>query len=91
MSDCEEVEGEWRKREWLNDNEIYTAQQVSANEQMNHSLEAHSGEIEAKIETTEGYIEGCPEEVSLSGTTEGCPADGEGFESCSDEDTPDHS
>jgi len=91
VSDCEEVEDEWRTREWLNDNEVSTAQQVSANEQMKNSLEAHLDEVEAKIETTERYTEGCPEGVSLSGTTEGCPADGEGFESCSDEDTPDHS
>ena len=42
-------------------------------------------EIEAKAGTTTGYIEGCPKEVPAIGATEGRPADGDGFESCSDE------
>ena len=91
VSDYLGIDDEWHRREWLHDNEISTAQQVSANLQTRTALEMHLGEIEAEIGTTEGCIERCPEEVPSTGTTEGCPADGEGFESCSDENAPDHS
>ena len=46
---------------------------------------------EPQPELSLGHIVRYPGEVLSTGTTEGCPADGEGSESCSDEDTPNHS
>ena len=54
-------------------------------------VERKLGEIEAKIGTTTGYIEGCPEEVPATVQLKDSPADGDGFESCSDEAVGEHS
>ena len=63
IADCQEIDDEMHMRDpsWTLANQIATAQQVSANEQTRTALEAHLGEIEAKIGTTEGCIERCPE------------------------------
>ena len=60
-------------------------QRQTADSATRREVEQKLGEIEARAGTTTGCIEGCPKEVPAIGATEGRPADGDGFESCSDE------
>ena len=88
---CRDVDEELQRRLDVTPavlNTIYPVswkQRETADSLTKRDVERKLGEIEATIGTTTGYIEGCPEEVPSTGATEGRPADGDGFESCSDE------
>jgi hypothetical protein len=91
MSRCEEINAEMSRRHpgktlktMMLENPI-TSEQGRADSGVRDELKAQLSKIEAKCETIGGYSKRCPEEVSLSGTTEGHRADGEKIKSCSGE------
>ena len=93
---CQEIDDELHRRLEVTTavlNTIYPVtwkQRQTADSVIRRDVEHKLDEIEAKAGPTTGCIEGCPEEVPATVQLKDSPAEGDGFESCSDEAVSEH-